>query len=101
MPVEFDSVCSLMKFLKSKEHLNINTQVMGIAVGAKHDLFPLDGKINSKHLRFYIFYALEKSTKCLWTEWFDHDTPCNSDGDKELHTEHQQRLDETYTGPLR
>eukprot|EP00091_Calanus_sinicus_P000568 TRINITY_DN1049_c0_g1_i6.p1 TRINITY_DN1049_c0_g1~~TRINITY_DN1049_c0_g1_i6.p1 ORF type:complete len:203 (-),score=32.87 TRINITY_DN1049_c0_g1_i6:247-855(-) len=27
--------------------------------------------------------------------------PCNSDGDKELHTEHLQRLEESYTGPLR
>eukprot|EP00091_Calanus_sinicus_P000567 TRINITY_DN1049_c0_g1_i5.p1 TRINITY_DN1049_c0_g1~~TRINITY_DN1049_c0_g1_i5.p1 ORF type:complete len:322 (-),score=49.90 TRINITY_DN1049_c0_g1_i5:820-1785(-) len=64
VPIEFDSVCSLMKFLKSKQNLNILTQVMGVAIGVKKDIFPLD----------------PLSTKCLWTEWFDHDTPCNSDG---------------------
>ena len=41
------------------------------------------------------------SQKCLWTEWFDHDTPCNNDGDKEVHSEHYQRLDESITGPMR
>ena len=41
------------------------------------------------------------SEKCLWTEWFDHDTPCNSDGDNEVHSEHYQRLSETVSGPMR
>ena len=54
----------------------------------------------------YIFhenmsFSLGNSDKCLWTEWFDHDTPCNSDGDKEVHSEHYQRLDGTLTGSLR
>ena len=43
----------------------------------------------------------ENSEKCLWTEWFDHDTPCNSDGDTEVHSEHYQRLSETISGPMR
>merc|ERR1712142_1001685 len=85
VPIEFDCVCSLMKWLKTKENLNIKTQVIGVAIGPKNDIFPVDGESN----------------KCLWTEWFDHDTPCNSDGDREVHSEHQQRLEETYTGPLR
>ena len=37
----------------------------------------------------------------MWSEWFDHDTPCNSGGDTEKHTDHWQRLQETETGPLR
>ena len=41
------------------------------------------------------------SEKCLWTEWFDHDTPCNSDGDNEVVSEHYQRLSETVSGPMR
>ena len=35
--------------------------MVGIAFGARDDLFPTD----------------VQSQKCLWTEWFDHDTPCN------------------------
>merc|ERR1712142_654647 len=85
VPIEFGDVCCLMNFLKSKEKLNIETQVIGIAIGKKTEIFPTD----------------PNSNKCLWTEWFDHDMPCNSDGDREVHSEHQQRLEETYTGPLR
>lgn len=44
---------------------------------------------------------LANSDTCLWTEWFDHDTPCNNDGDHEKHTDHYQRLDGTMTGPVR
>merc|ERR1712142_717158 len=85
VPIEFGDVCCLMNFLKSKEKLNIETQVIGIAIDKKTEIFPTD----------------PNSNKCLWTEWFDHDMPCNSDGDREVHSEHQQRLEETYTGPLR
>ena len=45
--------------------------------------------------------VLVNSGTCLWTEWFDHDTPCNNDGDHEKHTDHYQRLQGTMTGPLR
>ena len=48
VPVEFDCVCSLHKFLKSKDHLNIKTQVIGIAIGKKMDIFPLDGEFSTK-----------------------------------------------------
>merc|ERR1719233_257912 len=85
VPIEFENVCALNKYFKTNDNLNIKTQVIGIAIGTKKEIFPID----------------ENSDKCLWTEWFDHDTPCNSDGDDELHSEHQNRLMETYTGPLR
>jgi len=85
VPIEFSNICQLMKFMKSRENLNIKTQVIGIALGAKKEIFPLD----------------KDSRSCLWTEWFDHDTPCNSDGDLEKHSDHIQRLEETHTGSLR
>ena len=42
-----------------------------------------------------------ESEACLWTEWFDHDTPCNSNGDMGSHEEHFLSLQETWTGSLR
>ena len=75
--------------------------MIGIAIGHKKDIFPLDGKfLPKKYVRLNVF-SEENSDKCLWTEWFDHDTPCNTDGDREVHSEHQDYLMETYTGPLR
>ena len=43
----------------------------------------------------------DESESCLWTEWFDYDTPCNSDGDTESHEEHFLSLQDTWTGSLR
>ena len=43
VPIEFDSVCDMMKFLQSKKTLNKPTQVLGIAVGKKEDIYPIDG----------------------------------------------------------
>jgi len=85
IPAEFTSVCEALQYIKCRDNLNINTQVLGIAIGKKDDLFPMNSN----------------SEKCLWSEWFDHDTPCNSGGDTEKHTDHWQRLQETETGPLR
>ena len=44
VPLEFDNVCEMMKFIKSKIKLNFDTQVIGLAVGKKVELFPLNGK---------------------------------------------------------
>ena len=85
IPIEFPNVCEFMKWAKSKENVNLRTQVVGVGVGKKTDLVPTD----------------KNSNKCLWTEWFDHNTPCKSTGDKEQHTEHKDYLKETYTGSLR
>merc|ERR1719233_2616952 len=85
VPITFDNVCSLFKYMKSKEHLNIKTQVIGVAIGKSEDIVPLD----------------ENSDKCLWTGWFDHGIPCNTDGDTESHTSHYYRMESTYTGDLR
>ena len=43
----------------------------------------------------------DESMSCLVTEWFDYDTPCNSDGDTESHEEHFLSLQDTWTGSLR
>merc|ERR1719430_2060044 len=85
VPITFDNVCSLFKYMKSKEHLNIKTQVIGVAIGKIEDIVPLD----------------ENSDKCLWTEWFDHDTPCATKGDSEVFSKHYGRLATSYTGDLR
>merc|ERR1719430_2685613 len=85
VPITFDNVCSLFKYMKSKEHLNIKTQVIGVAIGKSEDIVPLD----------------ENSDKCLWTEWFDHDSPCATDGDWEVFSNHYYRMESTYTGDLR
>ena len=44
VPIEFDNVCEMMNFIRSKKKLNVMTQVIGLAVGKKHDLFPLNCK---------------------------------------------------------
>ena len=44
VPIQFSSVCALTNFLKSKDHLNIKTQVIGIAIGKTDDIVPLDGE---------------------------------------------------------
>ena len=44
VPITFDNVCSLFKYMKSKEHLNIKTQVIGVAIGKTEDIVPLDGE---------------------------------------------------------
>ena len=102
VPIEFENICEMMKYFKSNENINVKTQVIGLAVGKKDELFPK----NREYLLFFLSSSynasiLANSQKCLWTEWFDHDTPCNSDGDEEVHSEHYQRLDESITGPVR
>ena len=42
-----------------------------------------------------------ESSLCLWTEWFDQDTPCNSRGDSELHSQHFHSLQQSWSGSAR
>ena len=37
----------------------------------------------------------------MWTEYFDYDTPCNSEEDVERHVDHFKLLSSSYTGPFR
>ena len=62
VPIEFDSVCDVMKFLQSKNTLNKPTQVLGIAVGKKEDIYPIDGIARYSHFLF-IFIKLQRTLK--------------------------------------
>merc|ERR1719244_249530 len=83
VPMEFESVCDAMIFFQTRENLNLKTQVIGYAIGTKETIYPQEGD------------------RCLWTEWFDHNSPCGSDGDLELHSQHKSYLENSQTGPLR
>merc|ERR1719402_1214049 len=83
VPVEFDNICEAMKYFSKRENLNINTQVIGFGHKQKRDLLPLQGD------------------QCLWTEWFDFDTPCDSTGEIEQHHTAKSVMMEQESGPLR
>ena len=40
VPIEFENICEMMKYFKSNENINVKTQVIGLAVGKKDELFP-------------------------------------------------------------
>jgi len=83
VPVEFDNICEAMKYFSKRENLNINTQVIGFGHKQKRVLLPLQGE------------------QCLWTEWFDFESPCRSTGDKEHHLDAKTTMLEQESGPLR
>ena len=85
VPLEFPNICELMKFIQERKNVNIKTQVFGIAIGPRNEIFPTN----------------KESLHCLWTEWFDVDTPCNTKGDIEDFSNHHQILQESFTGPTR
>ena len=64
-----------------------------------HRLSPEDS-IKPVDRRLWIIFSVQ-SDACVWTEWFDHDTPCNSNGDTESHEEHFMKLQESWTGSMR
>merc|ERR1719402_1093920 len=83
VPVEFDNICEAMKYFSKRENLNINTQVIGFGHKQKSALLPLQGD------------------QCLWTEWFDFDSPCDSTGENEQHHKAKSVMMEQESGPLR
>jgi len=85
VPMDFKNICQMMRFFKNYKNINFNTQVVGFSLGQVSDIYP----------------DRDESESCLWTEWFDYDTPCNSDGDTESHEEHFLSLQDTWTGSLR
>ena len=44
VPIEFENVCEMMKYFKSNDNVNVKTQVIGLAVGKKDELFPKNGE---------------------------------------------------------
>merc|ERR1719402_150058 len=83
VPVEFDNICEAMKYFSKRENLNINTQVIGFGHKKKHDLLPLQGD------------------QCLWTEWFDFESPCLNTGEVEAFHIAKSVMMEQVSGPLR
>ena len=47
VPLEFPNVCEMMRYMAGKnENLNIKTQVIGIAIWRRDELFPTQGNIS-------------------------------------------------------
>ena len=46
LALEYASVCELMNAMKVNDNLNIKTQVIGIAIGRRDELFPTQGNIS-------------------------------------------------------
>ena len=84
LALEYGSVCQLMNAMKANDNLNNKTQVIGLVIGERDDVFPIGG-----------------GDKCLYSEWFDFNTPNNNDGDEELHGAHFNRLQDSVTGEFR
>ena len=93
-------MCSPTADVKDK-NVNYKTQIIGFASGKLKDIYPSNGKSKCRTVAHSSSSLADQSDSCLWTEWFDHDTPCNSDGDKELHEDHFLSLEETWTGSMR
>ena len=74
-----------MRWFQKKPNVNFKTQVIGFSAEKMDKIYPIESE----------------SDTCVWTEWFDHDTPCNSKGDTESHEEHFMKLQESWTGSMR
>ena len=57
VPIEFENICEMMKYFKSNENINVKTQVIGLAVGKKDELFPKN--------REYLFFFISSSSYCF------------------------------------
>ena len=101
VPLEFRGVCELMRWLKSSDQLNVKTQLIGLAVGRREEIFPKNCKWSQALQHSSHISSPADSSLCLWTEWFDQDTPCNSKGDEELHSAHFNSLQQSWTGSSR
>ena len=62
-------------------------QLVGYALGSKKEIYPRDGEKSNHHQHqmvpprnvwgFGSFnWTSRKGDACVWTEWFDHNTPC-------------------------
>ena len=40
VPLEFRTVCHLMRWIQSSANLNLRTQVLGLAVGRREEIYP-------------------------------------------------------------
>ena len=40
VPLEFRSVCELLRWFQTSENLNVKTQVVGLAVGRREEIYP-------------------------------------------------------------
>ena len=104
VPLEFRSVCEMLRWFQSSDKVNVKTQVVGLAVGRREEIYPENCRLPPPPLALTTHLILPlpaESSLCLWTEWFDQDTPCNSKGDEELHSAHFNSLQQSWTGSSR
>ena len=40
VPLEFRSVCELLRWFQSSDKVNVKTQVVGLAVGRREEIYP-------------------------------------------------------------
>ena len=40
VPLEFRGVCELLRWFQSSDRVNVNTQVVGLAVGRREEIYP-------------------------------------------------------------
>lgn len=40
VPLEFRSVCEMLRWFQSSDRLNVKTQVVGLAVGRREEIYP-------------------------------------------------------------
>ena len=63
VPMEFENVCEALMFFEHHENINVKTQVIGLAVGKKEDLFPM----SSKNLFYLISTQMTNGNFCVST----------------------------------
>ena len=59
VPIEFENICEMMKYFKSNENINVKTQVIGLAVGKKDELFPKNREYLSTLITLLIYLLLQ------------------------------------------
>jgi len=86
VPIEFNSVCEAMIWIQAHPNVNIKTQVIGYAIGRKEEIYPDSSSYDET---------------CLWTEWFDLNSPCFGWGDFENIGMHQTLVQHSVSGSQR
>ena len=44
VPIEFNNVCSMMRWFQKKPNINIKTQIIGFSAEKLEKIYPMDGK---------------------------------------------------------
>ena len=54
VPIEFNNVCSMMRWFQKKPNVNIKTQIIGFSAEKLEKIYPID----CKYFYFHILYLL-------------------------------------------